>query len=80
MQFQSDLLNIPVIRPKTTETTALGAAYLAGLAVRFWQDENDLAKHWQIDKVFKPTNHKQALNSYKNYQKALDRAKGWTNK
>ena len=54
MQFQADILQIPVIRPKTTETTALGAAYLAGLAVGFWQSKNDLAEHWQIDKIFEP--------------------------
>lgn len=55
MQFQADILQIPVVRPKTTETTALGAAYLAGLAVGFWQSKNDLTEHWQIDKIFEPT-------------------------
>jgi glycerol kinase len=54
MQFQADILQIPVVRPKTTETTALGAAYLAGLAVGFWSSKNDLTRHWQIDKIFEP--------------------------
>ena len=54
MQFQADILQIPVVRPKTTETTALGAAYLAGLAVGFWRSKNDLAEHWQTDRIFEP--------------------------
>jgi glycerol kinase len=54
MQFQSDLLQANVIRPKITETTALGAAYLAGLAVKYWADMNELKRQWQIDKVFTP--------------------------
>ena len=47
MQFQADLLGVPVVRPKVTETTALGAAYLAGLAVGFWDSTDALARHWQ---------------------------------
>ena len=54
MQLQSDLLNVPVVRPKVAETTALGAAYLAGLAVGFWKSQSDIAKQWQTDKRFKP--------------------------
>ncbi|HTK37531.1 MAG TPA: glycerol kinase GlpK [Pyrinomonadaceae bacterium] len=54
MQFQADILQIPVVRPKTIETTALGAAYLAGLAVGFWRSKHDLAEHWRIDKIFEP--------------------------
>jgi glycerol kinase len=54
MQFQADLLGVPVVRPKVTETTALGAAYLAGLAVGFWQSPADLAAHWQVDCRFDP--------------------------
>ncbi|MCC7040246.1 MAG: glycerol kinase GlpK [Burkholderiales bacterium] len=55
MQFQADLLGVPVIRPKVLETTALGAAYLAGLAVGFWKSDADVAQQWQIDRRFTPT-------------------------
>ena len=54
MQFQSDILNVPVERPSVNETTALGAAYLAGLAVGFWENKEDVKKHWQLDKKFEP--------------------------
>ncbi len=55
MQFQSDLLEVPVLRPSVQETTALGAAYLAGLAVGFWKDKQEIAKQWAIDKTFTPS-------------------------
>ena len=55
MQFQSDIINSKVIRPKITETTALGAAYLAGLAVGFWKDLATLQQHWQTETVFSPS-------------------------
>src|SRR4029077_6800670 len=55
MQFQSDILNCKVIRPKITETTALGAAYLAGLAVGYWKNVQDIQQQWQIDKEFVPS-------------------------
>src|ERR1043166_1424991 len=54
MQFQSNLLGVPVVRPKVTETTALGAAYLAGLAVGFWKDQKQIAAQWQVDRRFTP--------------------------
>jgi glycerol kinase len=54
MQLQADLLNRPVIRPKISETTALGAAYLAGLAVGFWENQKELERHWKEDRTFKP--------------------------
>jgi len=54
MQFQADVLGVPVIRPKVTETTALGAAYAAGLAVGFWSDLDDLRKNWQEDSRWEP--------------------------
>jgi glycerol kinase len=54
MQLQADLLGVPVVRPRVTETTALGAAYLAGLAVGFWQSTEDVAAHWQVDRRFEP--------------------------
>jgi glycerol kinase len=53
MQFQADLLRVPVVRPRTTETTALGAAYLAGLAVGFWKNRNEIARLWSADRVFR---------------------------
>lgn len=54
MQFQSDILNTKVVRPMVTETTALGAAYLAGLGVGFWENIESIQEHWQADKVFTP--------------------------
>ena len=78
MQFQSDLLKIPVIRPIVTETTALGAAYAAGLSVGFWQSFDDLKKNWSVDKVWKPqmdAGRRLALLS--DWKKALERSYGW---
>ena len=54
MQFQSDIMQVPVIRPKTLETTALGAAYLAGLAVGYWKDQNEINDQWQEERTFRP--------------------------
>jgi len=53
MQFQSDMLNVPVERPVVQETTALGAAYLAGLAVGFWESQDEIAEKWSVDHTFK---------------------------
>ena len=55
MQCQADILGVPVVRPKVTETTALGAAYLAGLAIGYWESEQEIIQLWQIDKRFEPT-------------------------
>ena len=55
MQFQGDILNTKVIRPKITETTALGAAYPAGLAVGYWESMDEIKSQWQVDQVFEPT-------------------------
>ena len=78
MQFQSDLLGVPVVRPKVSETTALGAAYLAGLAVGFWKDQTEIARQWQADRRFvpdmKPATRKQLCAGW---TKALARAKAW---
>jgi glycerol kinase len=54
MQFQSDMLGVPVERPVVNETTALGAAYLAGLAVGFWEDRRQVTEHYSIDRIFEP--------------------------
>lgn len=59
MQFQADLLGIPVVRPKVTETTALGAAYLAGLAVDYWKNQQELKRLWQMEKRFEPNMSKE---------------------
>ena len=54
MQFQADILGVPVQRPQVTETTALGAAYLAGLAVGYWQDQDEIAANWAVDRTYEP--------------------------
>ena len=54
MQFQADLLGVPVVRPRVLETTALGAAYLAGLATGVWKSREEIAAHWEIDRIFEP--------------------------
>ncbi|MGM0641319.1 MAG: glycerol kinase GlpK [Thermotogota bacterium] len=79
MQFQSDILNIPVIKPKVTETTALGAAYAAGLAVKLWKSTDELKKHWSIDKSYKTNMNNRERNSlYKSWKKAVNKSIGWT--
>ena len=78
MQFQSNLLGVPVVRPKVTETTALGAAYLAGLAVGYWKDQKQIAAQWQVDRRFTATMtsaHRKKLEA--GWRKALDRARRW---
>lgn len=74
MQFQSDILNVEVERPKVVETTALGAAYLAGLATGFWKDENDIIKNKQIDKTFTPSmESSESEKYYKGWKKAVEK-------
>lgn len=78
MQIQADLLGVPVIRPKVLETTALGAAYLAGLAVGFWKDERDIAANWAVDRVFEPTlARERADERLAGWARAVERSKGW---
>ena len=78
MQFQADILGVPVVRPKITETTALGAAYLAGLAVGYWKDPGEIATQWQIDHVFEPALSPERREELRaGWTKALDRAKDW---
>lgn len=75
MQFQSDILNVPVERPGVNETTALGAAYLAGLAIGFWKDKSEISEQWNQDKLFKPamtTENRDSL--YKGWKKAVEAA------
>ncbi len=81
MQLQSDLLGVPVVRPKVHETTALGAACLAGLAVGYWKNVADIAKHWQVDRKFKPAMKAAARAKItQGWERALGRAKGWEEK
>ena len=78
MQFQADLLGVPVVRPKVLETTALGAAYLAGLAVGYWQDEGDIGANWQVDRRFEPAiSRDQASALIAQWSKAVERAMHW---
>lgn len=78
MQQQADVLNVSVIRPKVTETTALGAAYAAGLASGFWQGIEELRQNWIEDKVWKPTiAHEQRESGYAGWKKAVERSFGW---
>ena len=78
MQFQADILGVRVVRPKITETTALGAAYLAGLAVGFWEDVEEISSQWAVDRAFEPNMDDQVVRKhYSGWQKAIERAKGW---
>jgi glycerol kinase len=78
LQFQADILGLPVERPKIAETTALGAAYLAGLAVGFWQDQDEIASKWQLDRRFEPQmSEDQRESLYAGWQKAVKRVSGW---
>ncbi len=80
MQFQCDILNTKVIRPKVTETTALGAAYLAGLAVGYWKNIDEIQQQWQVDKEFLPAMNDQKINELvKGWQRAVNTAILWTN-
>jgi glycerol kinase len=75
MQLQADLLNVPVVRPKVSETTALGAAYLAGLAVGYWKNQADIAHQWQTDKRFKPAMKREDRERIsKGWERALSQA------
>ncbi len=78
MQFQADILQVPVVRPKVIETTALGAAYLAGLAVGFWKDRAEVAKAWQAERTFEPKlSADKAAHRRRRWSQALSRAREW---
>jgi len=78
MQLQADLLGVAVVRPKVAETTALGAAYLAGLAVGYWKSQADIARQWQVDKKFTPAMTPAARKQIASgWERALGRAKAW---
>jgi glycerol kinase len=78
MQFQADLLGVPVVRPKVTETTALGAAYLAGLAVGFWSSTDEVAANWQVDRRFEPAMPRDAATTrLRQWERAVARSRDW---
>jgi glycerol kinase len=79
MQFQSDILGVPVVRPTVTETTALGAAYLAGLSVGYWSSTEDIARQWAVDRRFQPVaDGKHVEELLKGWQRAVRAAIAWT--
>ncbi|MCA9956550.1 MAG: glycerol kinase GlpK, partial [Anaerolineales bacterium] len=78
MQFQADVLGVPVIRPKVAETTALGAAYAAGLAVGFWKNTDEMRQNWGMDKTWEPDKSSNASTElYKMWKKAVTRTFDW---
>ena len=78
MQLQADLLDVPVVRPKILETTALGAAYLAGLAVGYWKSQADIARQWLVDERFAPAMKSAARGRIaREWERALERARAW---
>jgi glycerol kinase len=78
MQFQADLLGVAVLRPKVTETTALGAAYLAGLAVGFWDSLEEVARNWKVERCFEPRmSRDEAERKLARWAQAVERSRGW---
>ena len=78
MQFQADLLGVPVVRPKVLETTALGAAYLAGLATGVWKDTDSISRQWAVGRRFKPAMPRaRAHELMAGWQRALERSRHW---
>ncbi|MGH2556490.1 MAG: FGGY-family carbohydrate kinase, partial [Actinomycetota bacterium] len=77
LQFQADLLGVPVRRAKVPETTALGAAYLAGLGQGVWASTDELAEHWQADREFHPADQAAAEDAYAGWGRAVQRSLGW---
>ncbi len=78
MQFQSDILNVQVQRPEIIETTALGAAYLAGLATGFWKDKNEISQNWAVSRIFNPNMKEENIEKLiSGWKKAVERSKSW---
>jgi glycerol kinase len=78
MQIQADVLNVPVIRPRVAETTALGAAYAAGLAVGFWSSQEELRQNWAEDRSWQPAcNEAEREAGYSNWKRAVERTFNW---
>jgi len=81
MQLQADILNKTVIRPRVGETTSLGAAYAAGLAIGFWENVDDLRRNWHVERTFEPTwPEERRAQGYAGWKKAVERAKGWVDR
>jgi glycerol kinase len=79
MQFQADLLGTPVARPAVLETTALGAAYLAGLATGVWTSKEEIARQWRVERRFEPAmSRDEAAVRMKGWARAVERTKGWS--
>ena len=80
MQTQADLLQVPIVRPTVSETTALGAAYLAGLAVQYWESVEQIEKMWQTDRVFEPTiSADESKSRIRRWHRAVQRSRSWAN-
>lgn len=77
MQFQSDILSSTTVRPEITETTALGAAYLAGLAVGFWKDIEEISKQWKEDKKFEPNKKTKTKELLEEWHRAVNATVYW---
>ena len=78
MQFQADLLGVPVLRPKVLETTALGAAYLAGLTVDLWKSREEVAAHWKLERRFEPSMSSSQRDSLMaRWREAVGRSRNW---
>ena len=78
MKTQADIIDAPVNRPQCVETTAMGAAYLAGLAAGYWKDKEDVVRNWKIDRTFTPSiGEEERLRKIKGWNKAVKYAFGW---
>jgi glycerol kinase len=78
MQRQADILGVEVVRPKVAETTSLGAAYAAGLAVGFWSNMDELRQHWQVDTVWQPNEEEEAREAgFAGWKRAVERTLDW---
>ena len=78
MQTQADMVQVPVKRPQCVETTAMGAAYLAGLAVGYWKDKNEIVKNWEIERTFHPViSTEERDKKMKGWERAVKCSYGW---
>jgi glycerol kinase len=77
MQFQADLLGVPVVRPEVQETTALGAAYLAGLAEGVWPTLDAISTYWKAERTFEPQERAETEARYEGWRRAVERSLGW---
>jgi glycerol kinase len=77
LQIQANVANLDIIRPKITETTAQGAAFLAGLATGYWKDLEEIKNIWEPEKIFRPQSDPSATKMRKNWKKAIERSKNW---